>query len=104
MFVPAELVPDTDVAVDDNTQAVCLYLDLTSVEAPANPGFVDESVDGEFLSGDDIWTAAFYSMVYANCERQARGVKPFRMYSNEKATTATLSVITIRSESKPEKS
>ncbi|MEM8618083.1 MAG: hypothetical protein AAGF73_00035 [Actinomycetota bacterium] len=63
--------------------AKCKFVDLHTVPAPPNPGFVGESLGGEHVDGQMMWEVGFYLMLYANCERQARGIEPLRMWSAE---------------------
>jgi|GEM_PF-6439581 len=88
--VPAELVP---VVADPGTGPVCSDVDLSSVPPGPNPGYQDETLDDEVLSGEDIWETSFYMMLFANCERQARGLDPFFMYSPEKMLEMQLTYI-----------
>ncbi|MEM7142272.1 MAG: S-layer homology domain-containing protein [Actinomycetota bacterium] len=61
--------------------AKCKFVDLHTVEAPPNPGFVGETYGGEVITAQQSWEVSFYLMLYANCERQARGLTPLRMFA-----------------------
>ena len=77
--------------------AKCKFVDLHTVEAPENPGYVGETFGTEVISADDMWQVAFYLMLYANCERQVRGLHPLRMYSDEKMVAMQQTVLGISS-------
>ena len=80
--VPANLVPT---GIDPSrTDSACRFVDLSSVSPPSNPGYPGESIANESLTGDQIWETSFYMMFFTNCERQARGVEPFKMDSDDK--------------------
>ena len=82
--VPSDLVPSAPGANQHSSEIFCRYLDLSSVVPPPNPGYKTESFGpNTVLSGDDIWITSFYMMLYANCERQARGLSLFSMWSND---------------------
>ncbi|MEM7322419.1 MAG: hypothetical protein AAF531_04970 [Actinomycetota bacterium] len=76
-------------------EAKCKFVDLHSVQAPPNPGYVGESIDGESVDGDTMWKVAFYLMLYANCERQVRGLQPLQMYTPEQMVEMQQTVIGI---------
>ncbi len=78
--VPQDLLGD----ITDSGPARCKRVDLQSVPVPPNPGYGFETVDSQTICGDELWKMAFYTMLYSNCERQARGLTPFRMYPAEK--------------------
>ncbi|MEM9564295.1 MAG: hypothetical protein AAGA93_16855 [Actinomycetota bacterium] len=75
--------------------ARCIFADLRSVPVPPNPGYVGESVDGQTITGDELWAITFYLMLYSNCERQARGLEPFRMYPADKQLAMQQTVLGI---------
>ena len=60
--------------------ARCIRVDLHQVPVPPNPGYRGEELDGQVIGGDDLWAITFYLMLYANCERQVRGLQPFSTY------------------------
>ncbi|MEM7337945.1 MAG: hypothetical protein AAF467_04800 [Actinomycetota bacterium] len=75
--VPVELLG----SVASSGAARCKFVDLSSVPVPPNPGYVSETLQSQTLSGDEHWALSFSLMLYANCERQARGIEPFSMYA-----------------------
>ncbi|MEM8706587.1 MAG: S-layer homology domain-containing protein [Actinomycetota bacterium] len=77
--------------------AKCKFVDLHTVAPPPNPGFVGETYGGEVISPDQAWETAFYLMLYANCERQARNLAPLRMYTNEQMLAMQQTVLGISS-------
>lgn len=80
--VPANLVPNN---VDpDTTDAVCQYIDLSCVSPSSNPGYADEAYGDRVFTSDDMWETSFYIMLFVNCERQARGLMPLELYSQDK--------------------
>ncbi len=89
--VPVELLSD----VTDSGAARCKWVDLHTVPVPPNPGFQGESLDSETVSGDGLWAITFYTMLYANCERQARGLEPFKPYTNEQMVAMQATVLGI---------
>ncbi len=91
--VPMSFVADATNPGD----AKCKFVDLHTVEAPPNPGFVGETYGGEVITADQMWEVSFYLMLYANCERQARGLAPLRMYSAEQMLAMQQTVLGISS-------
>lgn len=79
--VPAHLVPNKPGVHRETQEILCEDVNLGSVEVPPNPGYPNESNGAESLSGNDMWATTFYMMLYANCERQARNIAPFRLWS-----------------------
>ncbi len=75
--------------------ARCIFADLQSVPVQPNPGYVGESVDGQSITGDELWGITFFLMLYSNCERQARGLEPFRMYPTDKQLAMQQTVLGI---------
>ncbi|MEM9130857.1 MAG: hypothetical protein AAGE88_00845 [Actinomycetota bacterium] len=75
--------------------ARCIFVDLQSVPVPPNPGYVGETVEGQSISGDELWAVTFYLMLYTNCERQARGLDPFGMYPADKQLAMQQTVLGI---------
>ncbi|MEM8924574.1 MAG: hypothetical protein AAGD35_13815 [Actinomycetota bacterium] len=90
--VPVGLLDD---GMATSGAARCIFADLRSVPVPPNPGYVGESVGGQTISGDELWAVSFYLMLYANCERQARGVAPFTMYDASKQRAMQQTVLGI---------
>ncbi len=76
-------------------EAKCKFVDLHTVEAPTNPGFVGETLGSEHVDGDTMWEVSFYLMLYANCERQARGLQPLEMYTAEQMVEMQTTVLGI---------
>ena len=62
---------------------LCKDVNLSSVAVPPNPGFRDETSGAESITGDELWAISFYTMLYSNCERQARGTYDFIMFTDE---------------------
>ncbi|MEM7274463.1 MAG: hypothetical protein AAF547_15365 [Actinomycetota bacterium] len=82
-------------AVASSGPARCVFVDLQGVPVPPNPGYAGETVDGQTITGDELWATTFYLMLYSNCERQARGLEPFRMYPTEKQLAMQQTVLGI---------
>ncbi|MEM9466243.1 MAG: S-layer homology domain-containing protein [Actinomycetota bacterium] len=78
-------------------EAKCKFVDLHTVEAPPNPGFVGETFGGEVITPQQNWEVAFYLMLYANCERQARGLAPLRMFTDDQMLAMQQTVLGISS-------
>ena len=89
--VPVEFLADAN----DPSDAKCKFVDLHTVSAPPNPGFVGETLEHESIDGETMWQVAFYLMLYANCERQVRGLEPLRMYTAEQMVAMQQTVIGI---------
>ncbi|MCP3990385.1 MAG: hypothetical protein GY724_15010 [Actinomycetia bacterium] len=70
-------------------------MDLHTVPVPQNPGFQGETLGSESVSADELWAISFYTMLYSNCERQARSLEPFKMYSGEKQVAMQQTVLGI---------
>ena len=77
--------------------AKCKFVDLHTVAAPPNPGFVGETFGSEVITAEQSWQVSFYLMLYANCERQARGLPPLRMFSDEHMVAMQQTVLGISS-------
>ncbi|MEM9747084.1 MAG: hypothetical protein AAF945_10360 [Actinomycetota bacterium] len=77
--VPTQFLGDANNPGD----AKCKFVDLHTVAPPPNPGFVGEALGDESVDGQTMWEVAFYLMLYANCERQARGIAPLEMWSGD---------------------
>ncbi|MEO1057288.1 MAG: hypothetical protein AAFY28_10285 [Actinomycetota bacterium] len=89
--VPYEFLADAT----NPGEAKCKFVDLHTVQPSPNPGFVGERLDDEHVDGQTMWEVAYYLMLYANCERQARGIEPLRMWSDQQMVDLQATVLGI---------